>query len=605
MISSIRTLISAVCVAIVVLALVIAGAANYWVTRSYNDEQIRQTAQAVLRGHRIAIDEWVASKGRLIESMRDVAMTDDPAPAFAKMAQAGGFTKVYAGYPDKRFVTSDRAGVKADYDPTQRPWYLQVVKLGKPLLTAPYVSSSTGKLIVTFAAPFFRGNELAGVVAGDMSMDSVAANVDVIHPTTESVGFLVDAAGSVIVHPDRNLTLAPISKLSPGLSAASLAQLTATPDTPLPATIDGRRKLLFRQSVAGTDWALILALDAADANAGLRSLVSTSLIVLVLTAGMAALMLTVLVTKIFRRLSVVRNAMDAIGSGEGDLTQRLPADGRDEVAQIARSFNAFADKLTAVLVRVKGGSDEVSVAATEIAAGNDDLSKRTEAQAASLEETASSMEQLTNMVRQTSDNAQEAKGLAAKASSVAGHGGEVMGQVVETMGAIHDSARRIAEITAVIEGIAFQTNILALNAAVEAARAGSDGRGFAVVAGEVRSLAQRSASAATQIKSLIDDSVTRVGAGTELVERAGKTMSDIIAAVANLTSIMGEISQASEQQRAGIEQVNAAIGQMDHVTQQNAALVEQASAAATSLREQTQNLNEAVSTFRLQEALVA
>ncbi|XHO03721.1 Methyl-accepting chemotaxis protein II [Ralstonia syzygii] len=316
-------------------------------------------------------------------------------------------------------------------------------------------------------------------------------------------------------------------------------------------------------------------------------------------ALVAAAIVGAMTSRAFRRLSMIRDAMDDIGSGSGDLTKRLPADGQDEVAQIARSFNAFADKLTAVLQQIRLGSDSVRSAAQEIAAGNADLSQRTEQQASSLEETASSMEELTSIVKQNADNARQASTLAVNASDIAVKGGEVVGRVVETMAGINDSSKKIADIIGVIEGIAFQTNILALNAAVEAARAGEQGRGFAVVASEVRSLAQRSAGAAKEIKALIHDSVERVSNGTALVDQAGVTMGEIVEAVKRVTDIMGEISSASEEQSSGIEQVNQAVNQMDEVTQQNAALVEQAAAAAESLEEQARNLNDAVGSFRL------
>jgi len=248
---------------------------------------------------------------------------------------------------------------------------------------------------------------------------------------------------------------------------------------------------------------------------------------------------------------------------------------------------------------VRRGVDEINVGSREISAGNTDLSSRTEQQAASLEETAASMEQLASTVKQNADNARQANQLAASASDVAERGGSAVSEVVSTMQGISASSRKISEIVSVIDGIAFQTNILALNAAVEAARAGEQGKGFAVVAGEVRSLAQRSAQAAKEIKGLIEDSVTKVGAGSQQVERAGATMQEIVASVKRVTDIMGEISAASEEQSSGIDQVNRAVSQMDEVTQQNAALVEEAAAAAGSLQDQAHRLAEAVAVFKI------
>ncbi|MGF6505813.1 methyl-accepting chemotaxis protein [Paraburkholderia sp. 32] len=281
-----------------------------------------------------------------------------------------------------------------------------------------------------------------------------------------------------------------------------------------------------------------------------------------------------------------------------DLTCRAKVVRMDEIGLTATAFNALLARVAEVVADVGLSATSVSVASRQIATGNTDLSQRTEEQAASLEETASSMEELTATVRQNADNARQATTLANTASEVALRGGEVVGLVVDTMHGISDSSSKVGEIIAVIEGIAFQTNILALNAAVEAARAGEQGRGFAVVAGEVRTLAQRSATAAKEIKELIGESVSRANAGSKLVEEAGSTINEVVESVKRVADIIGEISSASEEQRTGIEQVNQAVIQMDQVTQQNAALVEEASAAAQSMTEQAQALQSAVAVLK-------
>ena len=290
------------------------------------------------------------------------------------------------------------------------------------------------------------------------------------------------------------------------------------------------------------------------------------------------------------------------GVAQGDLTQKIDVRSNDETGRLMAALRDMNDSLVEIVTRVRAGTDNIATASNEIADGNLDLSSRTEQQAGSLEETASSMEELTSTVKQNADNARQANVLAGSASEVAGKGGVVVSQVVETMGAINASASKIVEIISVIDGIAFQTNILALNAAVEAARAGEQGRGFAVVAGEVRSLAQRSAAAAKEIKILIDDSVDKVHHGTALVDQAGATMTEIVQSVSRVTDIMAEITAASQEQTAGIEQVNAAINQMDQTTQQNAALVEEASAAAQSLQQEAATLARTVGAFRIAEA---
>ncbi|AVP57124.1 methyl-accepting chemotaxis protein [Pulveribacter suum] len=291
----------------------------------------------------------------------------------------------------------------------------------------------------------------------------------------------------------------------------------------------------------------------------------------------------------------------ATSIAEGDLTAHIELAHGGASASLMAAMAQMQRSLSALVQRVREGTDAITTASSEIAAGNADLSSRTESQASALQQTAASMEELTSTVQQNMHNVHRANDLATQASQVAEQGGRVVGQVVDTMAAIHTSARRIVDIIGVIDSIAFQTNILALNAAVEAARAGEQGRGFAVVAAEVRQLAQRSASAAHEIKALIGDSVKQVEAGSQLVDAAGATMGEVVASVTRVKSLMGEITLAGQEQSAGIAQVNQAIVQMDQVTQQNAALVEEAAAAASSMQAQARGLLAVVRTFRLHD----
>ena len=287
----------------------------------------------------------------------------------------------------------------------------------------------------------------------------------------------------------------------------------------------------------------------------------------------------------------------------GDLTRQIDANGRNEMSQLAAGLHEMQQSLVSTVSAVRSSSDSIYTGAGEISSGNNDLSSRTEQQAASLEETAASMEQLTATVKQNTDNARQAAQLARTASETADRGGQVVTNVVRTMNDIADSSQQIVQITSVIDGIAFQTNILALNAAVEAARAGEQGRGFAVVAGEVRTLASRSASAAKEIKALIEKSVSRVDTGSSQVAEAGETMKEIVNAVTRVTDIMGEIASASDEQSRGIEQVSLAVSQMDSVTQQNAALVQESATAAAALEEQADQLRQAVAVFQVNDKL--
>jgi methyl-accepting chemotaxis protein len=355
------------------------------------------------------------------------------------------------------------------------------------------------------------------------------------------------------------------------------------------------------------DFNQLVQIEARLANESYDSASSVfAKVVMALLAVLAlALVISAAITYFMSRMIVrpLRQATALAGRiAGGDLSAEIEVIGRDETAQLLQALKDMNRSLQKIVNDVRSSAEAIGIGTTQTAAGNADLSQRTEEQASSLEETASSMEELTSTVKQNADNARQANELAAGASDVAVKGGAVVGQVVSTMSSIKDSSRKIVDIIAVIDGIAFQTNILALNAAVEAARAGEQGRGFAVVASEVRSLAQRSAAAAKEIKGLITDSVGKVDEGTRLVGEAGKTMDEIVTSVKRVTDIMGEIAAASREQSSGIEQVNQAITQMDQVTQQNAALVEEAAAAAESLQQQAQSLTQAVSIFKVAQS---
>ncbi|NHZ38501.1 methyl-accepting chemotaxis protein [Massilia sp. CCM 8692] len=339
-----------------------------------------------------------------------------------------------------------------------------------------------------------------------------------------------------------------------------------------------------------------------DAESGFEAARLTMLIlggVAILLGGIAAVFIT---RGLLKQLGGEPDYTAKIASSiaHGDLSVHIDTSHADK-GSLLMEVREMRNSLKDIVGQVRGGTETIGTASREIAAGNIDLSSRTEMQASALEKTASAMEELTSTVKQNADNAREANQLAASASDVARKGGEVVSQVVDTMGSINASANKIVDIIGVIDGIAFQTNILALNAAVEAARAGEQGRGFAVVASEVRNLAQRSAAAAKEIKTLIGDSVEKVERGSKLVGQAGVTMDEVVASVKRVTDIMGEIANASQEQSAGIEQVNMSIIEMDSMTQQNAALVEQAAAAAQSLQDQASELAHVVSIFKLIE----
>jgi methyl-accepting chemotaxis protein len=594
MFRSIRTRIIAATAGCLAVALLLNTIINYQVTRRDNTQAQQEMLVSTRTSHGMAIADWVSSKMTMIASLDKVALSDDPVPQFLQMARAGGFSNVYVGYASKTAKFSDPTGVPADYDPTLRPWYQQVLHDDAPVVTAPYVDAGTGKLVVTFAVPVKDNGTLKAVVAGDVTMDSVVANVREIHPTPASSGLLLNSDGSVIAASDPALTLKPFNE---AISGVNLKALTAG-DT-LQGTLGGSDKIFSAIPVQGTHWLLVVALDRHDATSGMNALLKASAIAFIVLVLVGGGVVHLLVAAMLKRLLTIRDAMLAIGNGTNDLSQRLPENGKDEVAQIAHAFNLFADKLAQVMLQLRDATSSVQTAAQEIAAGNRDLSARTEQAASSLRETASAVEQITASVSQSTESASAASAQAEKATKVASKGGSVVSSAIDTMQAIETASAKIGDITSVIDGIAFQTNILALNASVEAARAGEQGRGFAVVAGEVRNLASRSAQAAKEIKTLIDSTTESVANGSHYVRLAGESMQEIVSNIGSVSGIIREISIASSEQMQGIQEINHAVIHLDRMVQQNAELVVESAAAAGALQSQAGDLATTAGHFRI------
>ncbi|SHN42068.1 methyl-accepting chemotaxis sensory transducer with Cache sensor [Duganella sacchari] len=593
MFSTLRGRLIGLCVAVVVLAMLAVAAANYASTRNRTLETMNVQTRQLAASQAAAIGDWVAARRSLVSSLRHAAPLAQPQPLLKAAAQAGGFDNVYIGYADKRIASSRDEPPPADYDPTTRAWYRKPVEAGGPVITPPYVDAGRGELVVTFAEPAPQA-----VLAADVSLAKVVAQVLALHPTPGSYAFLIDREGRVIAHPQKERTMQMVDTLGAGLSHDGLAALESSGGNAA-VTLNGRDCILFATAVPGTGWLLALVLDRAEATAGLSDMLLTSAMTAVVLGIAAAVVLSVLIARELRSLHLVRDALSHIADGDGDLTRRLDDGGPTELAQISRAFNRFADQISDVLRQIRLASDMVRMAAADIAGGNGDLSARTEAQASSLEQTVSAMQSLTNTVQGTAANARSASELAVSASRAASSGGLVVQNVVQTMDRIRDGSRRMADIIGAIDALAFQTNILALNAAVEAARAGEQGRGFAVVAAEVRTLAQSSAAAAQEIRELIADAHQRAETGSMLAGDAGQHMERIVSSVHQVAGLIGAISAASQEQSAGIAEVNGAIGYMDEVTQQNAALVEQAASAADSMKEQAVSLASTVGRFTL------
>ena len=487
-----------------------------------------------------------------------------------------------------------------DPKPGANDWYDVPKRTGKLYFTEPYQYPVDGKdvLMASLVAPIMIDGKFQGTASADFMLTRLAKILAGLKVIEGGKLALISNGGLYASHP----LPARLGKPADDVPAAGLDKVRqgqAFDYEDAQGHIYLLQPLQIHPDIA--PWSVQLSFPKSVATAPARELMLYTLIVALLCAAATAGILILVVNHLTRPLRTLGAAMTDLSSGDADLRVKLEVKGTDELAVIGRGFNQFVEKIHAVLLQVQASADNVARASAEIAQGNNDLSARTEQQASSLEETAASVEELTGTVKENADHARQANQLAASASSVAQKSGEAVDKVIATMTSINDSSNKIVDIISVIDGIAFQTNILALNAAVEAARAGEQGRGFAVVATEVRSLAQRSAAAAREIKLLIDDSVDKVAAGSRLVDEAGATMEQVVDSVHKVTAIMADIGVATAEQSDGIAQVNQALAQMDGVTQQNAALVEEAAAAAESLQEQAQHLAAVVSVFKLGE----
>ena len=516
MFHSLRARLIGICVAITTISLLALALATFLSVRKDAEQSLDQRIGQLTHLHATDLANWVREKQRITSSIQQAVGKDEPVPFLLAAKQAGDFDDAYFVYAHGPHVFP--LPMPDGYVGTARPWYKEAAAANKAVVTAPYVDATTGKLTITFAEPISESGTLTAIVGTDMHLDSVTRKVNGIRATNKSFAFLLDDAGNILAYANAELVLKPATAIAPALTTSLMAGL-AQSGGHTEVDVSGATQLVYAARVEGTPWMLGIAVDKADAQASLRELLQLEVLI----------------------------ALADIASGEGDLTRRMDATGKDELAQIALAFNQFADKIAAVLLQIRVAAENVRLATTEIAAGNRDLSDRTEQQASSLEETAAAMEELTATVQQNASNAQQARQLAHAASDVAAHGGEVVGQVVQTMGGIEAASRKIEAIISVIDGIAFQTNILALNAAVEAARAGEQGRGFAVVASEVRTLAGRSAEAAKEIKGLIEDSVTQVASGSRQVQEAGATMAQVVDSIRQ--DPPGEHRRGRDQQR--------------------------------------------------------
>ncbi|MGO3769578.1 MAG: methyl-accepting chemotaxis protein, partial [Vreelandella alkaliphila] len=388
MFSSLRARILLAALTAIIVALIINGIASYTTVKHHNNQQVSRNLSAVVNGNTQAINEWFNARYTMLASMDDAVGSSDPLAALRQLADSGSFMTAYMAYPSTSdAVFSDNWQPPSDYDPRQRPWYQDAANAKDTVITTPYVDAQTGGLIVTFARPFYRNGQLAAVIGADITIEDVIDIVASIAPTPSSFGFLTTEDGTLVAHPDAALTLEPSSVLSSDLTNDSLAKIIQA-EEPQALELQNSGKLLMGSTVGGSSgWQLVVALDEHEATAGLRAIATTSIITLLIVAAITAVIFGILLSLMLRRLLGVRNAMDNIASGDGDLTLRLPEEGNDEVTQIASAFNRFVGKMEAVLVDVRTSSEAVHHAANEIAMGGQDLSRRTDNAAASLQQT--------------------------------------------------------------------------------------------------------------------------------------------------------------------------------------------------------------------------
>ena len=580
-----------ICALLILLStLTISSAFTYVQLSRESRSDIERNLETLSRAYALAFSEWIEHRSNTIGAIDAVSLEENLHGVLSRLQAIGGFSATYLGRANGQMETSVALDLPPDYDPRPRPWYQQALDSDVTVVTPPYQDASTDQLILTFARAARDGGTLLGVVGGDIALDTIVAEVGSIHPTEHSFALLVDGQGRIIAGRDSSLALTPFAELAPGFDPSSRQG---------EALIEGRQRLLHAESVPGTDWRLYLVLDLNDAASGARSVLTGMLVVAALAASLGGLLLWAVLKPIFRRLDEVRSELEELASGDSDLTRRLPAGGHDEVARIARAFNAFIDRIHGLMIEVRGSSSRVAGAAVEMSSAGEELSRRSEQSAASLEQSAAAMEQLSSTLEQSADSAVRARKLADGAGEAAKRGTEEVARVVETMDDIGRAAAQISGIVEVIDGIAFQTNLLALNASVEAARAGEQGRGFSVVAEEVRRLAARSVEAAKDIRALITTSGERAASGAERVTHAREAIDAIVAQVVEVNGVVREISIALREQSNGVHEVNQAVTQLDGATQENARQVESSSHAAAQLRDEATRLAELVGGFRL------
>lgn len=519
------------------------------------------------------------------------------------------FSTFFARNGENKLTVNTHWNLPESQNYFEQPWYKDGLQAPKGFCAwaKAYQDDASPQPRTNCAMAIYKGDDIYGVSTIDVTLGFFNRLVKEMEQKVNGTILIVEADGKIVgssALADGKAELKNLSDIASNSPMAAetqrlLAQMKGQQSLESEFDSDGTSHTLFIRPIANSPWYLVTDLPTSLLVKQSHSILLHLGLVQIPIMLLLLLFLVFSIRVFMKRLAILKENITALSAGGADLTQRLPQSNSPEFNAVNQSFNDFIDYLQQMMRQVGESSLAIASASRQIASGNMDLSARTEDQASSIEQTAASMDELTSTVKQNADNASHANQLAMDASTVAVKGSTVVKQVVNTMGSINSSSKKIVDIISVIDSIAFQTNILALNAAVEAARAGEQGRGFAVVASEVRNLAQRSATSAREIKKLIEDSVADIAIGTGLVAEAGTTMDDLMSGVSNVAELMNEIMSSSQEQSLGIEQVNLAINQLDNSTQQNAALVEQVAAAAQAMQDQTLQLEQVISGFKV------
>jgi methyl-accepting chemotaxis protein len=573
---------------------------------------VKSESEAAANGYSRLIAEWVASKRSIVNSMAPIAEKPDAVTYFQRASEGGGFDLVYAGYADKRAIFSSPQELPPGWDPTGRPWYKMAAEVGGSVLTEPYTDTSSGKLVVSFATPVKGGGGVTAVVAGDISIDRLVKDVLALKLAGNGYAMLLSKDGKIIAHPDAKLTLKGVGDLSSEL-ATHVAELGQPSKGLVDAAVGGKSSLVLWQPVAGSDWTLALVMERSAVLAPLKSLLFKVLgIIAVFGIGVSLLAVATL-SRMLKGLGQIRNAMQEIAGGEGDLTRRIDVQGDDEVGQTAEAFNRFLGGLqgtikevTQASLSVASGATELSASAEQMSATTQEIAKSGELLHGATETVASAITEFMASVEEVARNVKtsvEHTGQTVEATEAGSEGTKV---TAEGMSRIREVSAQISSAVLVIQEIARQTNLLSLNAAIEAAKAGEQGKGFAVVAEEVRKLADRSRQAAVEIGKMLQDAQMAVDGGVSSVQNISELMERIQISIKRVSALINEIGTATREQTSTaseiakrMEESAREIGQNAVASQELSATVHEISRTASDLAHIANNLAQAMARFKV------